>query len=169
MTRIHVCEITHREIAEQTELLGEYTAECSVLECESRPQWAMYEQMEQLGTVQGFGVYVGGVMAGFSMVLTTVFPHYGVLAATVETLFVGGRYRDTLAGARLMRMIESYAKAKGCKAIFYSAPVGGRLEAVLGKRYARTNTVYCKPLGELAEGAGNIRRGRRETAATAAM
>jgi GNAT superfamily N-acetyltransferase len=128
-------------------LLAEYAAECGVpVVGVPDPQWDMYEQMRLAGVMQGVAVYVDGVMAGFAGVLVTVLPHYGVRAATVESLFVAKAYRPKGAGARLLAAIERYAKSAECKAILYSAPAGGQLEALLGKRYARTNSVFCKPL-----------------------
>lgn len=139
--------ITHKDIAACPELLAEYADECSLPALgKHNPQWPMYQKMEDMGMMHSFGVFCGDEMVGFSVVLSTLLPHYGVKAATVETLFVSKNARDSGAGVKLMQAVEKHAKNIECTAIFYSAPTGGKLEEVLGKRYPRTNSVFCKPL-----------------------
>lgn len=148
---ITVAAIPYTDIRDQPALLAEYAAECGIAAVgKPDPQWEIYEQIQAAGRIQGFGVYVGDSMVGFAGVLMTVLPHYGVKAATVESLFVASAYRRSGAGTQLLAHIEREAERAGCKAILYSAPAGGQLEALLGKRYARTNSVFCKPLGQFA-------------------
>lgn len=143
--------ISYAVIREHPELLAEYAAECAVPGLPPiNPCWAMYEVLESSGGYQVFAAYIDGKMAGFSGILATINPHYSVMMATVESLFVGGGYRDGVAPARLMRTIEAHAAARRCTAILYSALAGSFLEKALGKRYARTNSVFCKPLARLA-------------------
>lgn len=103
--------------------------------------------MDEAGVLTAFCVWVDGTIVGFASILMTTLPHYGAKVATVESLFVRKAYRSAGAGRDLMTVVESAAATNGCKAIFYSAPAGGQLEAVLGKRYARTNSIFCKHLG----------------------
>lgn len=136
---------TIRELG--ADLLAEYAAECSIAAIGTPdPQWDMYAALERVNVLAGLGVYVDGSLAGFAVLLLTVLPHYGVKVATVESLFVGKRYRGTGAGTQLLAAADVCAGVSGCKAILYSAPAGGQLEAILGKRYQRTNSVFCKPL-----------------------
>jgi GNAT superfamily N-acetyltransferase len=144
---IAVAAIAYIDVKDQTALLAEYAAECSVPAVgQPNPQWEMYERMQAAGLMQAFAVYVDGAMVGFAGVLVTVLPHYGFRAATVESLFVASAHRSSGAGTRLMAAIEKYARTAGCRLILYGAPAGGQLEALLGKRYTRTSSMYCKPL-----------------------
>ena len=145
---ITVAEIPYTEIRDQPALLAEYAVECSVPAVGAPdPQWEMYERMQAAGLLQMFGVYVDGGMVGFASVLVSVLPHYGFIAATVESLFVAQAHRSSGAGARLMKTIERHARDRECRAVFYGAPAGGKMESLLGKRYARTSSMYYKPLG----------------------
>jgi GNAT superfamily N-acetyltransferase len=153
MPECSVWEVSWAALQYQSELLTEYAAECSIAALGSfNPQWAMYEQLTASGCFQVFAAYReeerAQRMIGFASVLCHGLPHYGVKAAAVESLFVTKASQYTQAGALLMRAVEEHAAAQGCKAILYSAPAGGRLEAVLGRRYERTNSVFCKALDE---------------------
>jgi len=144
---IAVAAIAYIDVKDQTALLAEYEAECSIPALgRPEPQWEMYHRMQAAGLMQAFAVYVDDAMVGFASVLVSVLPHYGFCAATVESLFVAAAQRGTGAGTRLMAAVEEYARLAGCKLILYGAPAGGQLEALLGKRYTRTSSMYCKPL-----------------------
>jgi GNAT superfamily N-acetyltransferase len=148
LTIITVAAIATTDIKDQPELLAEYAAECGVAALGPiSPQWEMYERMQAAGLLQMFGVYVDGGMVGFANVLVSVLPHYGFIASTVESLFVAQAHRNSGAGARLMKTIERHARDRECKAVFYGAPAGGKMEGLLGKRYARASSMYYKPLG----------------------
>lgn len=144
---ITVLGIPYRDVRDQPELLAEYAEECSIAAIGTPdPQWETYAAMESGGWMQVFAVYVDGRMVGFASVLAAVLPHYGVKVATVESLFVSKAWRG-LASVRLMESVNQHAAYMGCKAILYSAPAGGKLEALLDGRYARTNSVFCLSLG----------------------
>jgi len=147
-THVTVAAIVTTDVKDQPELLAEYVAECSVPALgQPEPQWEMYQRMQAAGLVQMFGVYVDGGMVGFASVLVSVMPHYGFIAATVESLFVAQAHRSSGAGARLMKTIERHARDRECRAVFYGAPAGGKMEGLLEKRYARASSMYYKPLG----------------------
>ncbi len=141
--------ITFRTIRDAPRLLAEYAEECSIsLIGKPDPQWDTYEALEASGALAVFGVFVDEKLVGFASVLAYILPHYGVMAGTVESLFVSSPYRGTGAGLYLMRAVETFARLVGCKAILYSAPVGGKLEALLDRSATRTNAVFCKALPE---------------------
>lgn len=144
---ISVRMIPYTSVRDAPEILAEYAAECALTELGPiNPQWDIYAKLEDAGMLQGLGVYVDGQFAGFASVLISILPHFGVKAATVESLFVGRAYRSKGAGTQLIAGVETCASVNGCKAILYSAPANGTLEAILGKRYAHTSTVFCKGL-----------------------
>jgi GNAT superfamily N-acetyltransferase len=143
---IEVVKITADTLRSYPEMLAEYAAESSIEALGSpNPQWEMYERMESGGFMQALGVNVDGELAGFAFVLTTILPHYGVKASTMESLFVRKEKRRKGAGTALMAAVEDYARQQGSKVVFYSAN-GGRLEVLLGKRLTQTNSIFCKPL-----------------------
>jgi len=152
---ITVAAIAYTDVKDQPALLAEYVAECAnpVLGT-PQPQWETYETMQASGIAQAFSVYLDEEPVGFSSLIAAVSPLYGVMVATVDALFVTQKHRDTLAAARLLAAMEGTARARGCKAIFYSSPAGSDMEAVLGKRYTRTNSAYCKPLCDVTADAG---------------
>lgn len=144
---MEIWKVLAATLMHEPELLDQYAAECSIPTLgPPNPQWEIYYQMEAAGVFQLFAVYADGKMVGFAGVLSTILPHYGVKAATVESLYVLPEFRSKGAGASLLSAIEAHARQVGCKAILYSAPAGGQLEALLGKRHTRTNSVFCKPL-----------------------
>lgn len=146
-TGIRVERVSSAAIRDQAELLAEYADECSnAMLGRINPQWDMYAAMERAGALKIYAAYVDDVMVGFSAVLHHVQPHYGTLVGVVESLFVGKAHRPA-SGRELMLAIEADARLAGCKAIVYAAPAGGELEAVLGKRYPRAGSSFCKPLG----------------------
>ncbi len=137
-------------VLSHTELIDEYTAECSITAIGPiDPQSHIYQAMENAGVSQCFGAFIDGKIVGFCNVLTTVLPHYGRKMATIESLFVSKAHRDTSAGRELMAAVEAHAKDAGCVGILYSAPAGGKLEELLSlkwKSYKHTNTVFYRPL-----------------------
>ena len=130
-------------------LLEEYAAECSIPAIgKINPQPSLYEALERSGALVCFGAYRYDKLIGFATVLITVLPHYGKAVAMLESIFVGAAHRKGGAGNSLLRAVESYAAERGCAAVLYSAPAGGRLEMLLmlSKSRKRTNAVFCKSL-----------------------
>ena len=110
--------IHYGEIRKEPELLAEYAAESGVAGIGPvNPQWALYAAMEAAGALQVFAVYADEAMVGFATVLCAVMPHYGVMVANLESLFVSSAWRHTRAGAMLLRMVHQHAVERGCKAL----------------------------------------------------
>ena len=71
------------------ELIAEYAAECSIEGMpEPRFKWDLYKSIEGAGMMHAYAAHVEGVLVGFAFVITTVNPHYSIVLATTETLFV---------------------------------------------------------------------------------
>lgn len=144
--RIPISEIFKPE---NYHFLRSYSDECSIPEIgQAIPDPVVYESLEGAGVQACFGAYSeDGDLVGLASVLTTVMPHYSKPVATVESLYVLPDFRN-LFGTLLMAQIEEYAREKGCAAILYSAPTGGRFERLLDckKAYRRTNAVFCRSL-----------------------
>jgi len=109
------------------ELISGYAAECSVpMVGVINPQVDIYSAMEQSGIARCFGVYDGKTLVGFSNVMHTMLPHYGVKVAATESLYIDKDYRRGGAGSRLMSAGECDARESGCVSALYSAPVNSR-------------------------------------------
>ena len=137
------------EILTEKAMLAEYAAECSTAELgEINPQPDIYRELERLGMVQMFAAVRDGKMIGFVSMLITILPHYGQKTATIESLFVASTERKTGIGSTIMETAERYARESGCKAIFFSAPFGGKLDTLMKRRdkYRMTNTIWCRRL-----------------------
>ena len=140
---------SYARLLEQTALLQEYAAECSIPEIGiPEPNARVYEAMEHAGVFQGFMAYQGESVVGFAGLLLPIMPHYSKRVATVESIFVTASARKSGIGKELMSAVEEFAKDAGCAAILWSAPTGGKLERLLSahKRYRRTNSVFTASL-----------------------
>ena len=131
-------------------LMSEYETECALPELAPiSPQCDLYHAMEESGNFQAFGVYEGEKLIGFVTVLIWVVPHYGKKIASTESIFLSEAHRNSGLGAKMLALVEGYAKSKGCAAVQYTAPVGSRFARLLAMnvaRYRRTNLIYLRSL-----------------------
>lgn len=138
-------------------LIEEYSAECAIaLVGKPAPRRDMYENLEACGMGHCFAAYESCdrdshagqrcKLVGFAMLLIAVVPHYSLSMGNLESLFVT---QGSHCGLELMAAVEAYAKAQGCTAVGYSAPVGSRLARLLflqeGK-YMHTSHVFARRL-----------------------
>ena len=131
------------------ELIAEYAAECSIEGMpEPRFKWDLYKSIEGAGMMHAYAAHVEGVLVGFAFVITTVNPHYSIVLATTETLFVTKDARRSHAGGRLLMCAKQCARDVGSPQLFISAPVGSVLEAMLDDRKdcQKTNSIYVMVL-----------------------
>ena len=130
-------------------LLKEYEAECAnPLIGPINPQREMYAQLERAGLMTSFASFADELVLGFGTVLLTIYPHYGVKVATLESIFTASSHRHSLIGATLLGKMEKLAKDIDCAGIYASAPIGSQFEALLDakKDYKRTNSVLFRSL-----------------------
>lgn len=124
-------------------LLDKYAQECATpLLGEINPDRALYAAMEKSGMLACFGLFDGDTLIGFATVLVTVYPHWSKKVATMESLF------SLRWGTELMAHVKKFAREQGCTTIFYSAPVGGRMEKLLEtkKSCERTSSIFGERL-----------------------
>lgn len=128
------------------EMLAEYAQESAIKGLgEANPQRDSYQMLEDGGAMFCFGAYKGGKMVGFVNVLLSVLPHFGKLAATLESYFVMSEHRTSQAGLGLLRQAERFAMEKGAVGLLVSAPIDGRLDRIMsGLDYHPTNRVHFK-------------------------
>lgn len=142
------CRVEELEHApEMAVLLPEYAEECRIAGLgEILPNWQTYRTLEQIGVLHAIkAITAEGVLIGFITLLVSELPHYSVVTATTESFFVSAAYRRTGAGIALLRAAERVAVDLGAAGPLVSAPVGGRLAALLPRLgYRQTNAVFFK-------------------------
>lgn len=131
-----------------TDVLDEYARECAIPEIgQAQAQIATYYTLEAAGVFHPIAAFEGEQLAGFILPIVVELPHYGVLAATVESYFVPKAYRPANFGLKLLAAAEELARERGAKALLVSAPVGGALARLMPHLdYRHSNEVYVRAL-----------------------
>lgn len=127
-------------------LLEEYAIESSI---EGLPKPSakliIYKHLESAGTLMPIIALKDNNLIGLVSILAPIIPHYGILVAVAESLFVMKEYRNTGAGLKLIRAAEKYAKEIGSPGLLLSAPTGGELEKILPRMgYKETNKAFFR-------------------------
>ncbi len=131
------------------QLLAEYGQHSGVPELGTpKAQFATYRALEATGMFHLVGAWDGERLAGFIAPIVLVLPHYGVVAATVESFFVPQAERRRGLGMRLLRHAERLAKELGAKGVLVSAPAGSALAKVMKRHrpYRMSNEVFVRAL-----------------------
>jgi GNAT superfamily N-acetyltransferase len=144
------CTVAELEAAPNLpELLAEYARESSMRELgDPCPQVDTYRRLESAGVFYPIAAFEGECVAGFILPIVVALPHYGAVAATVESFFVPRAKRAKGLGLRLLAEAEALARDLGAKALLLSAPVGGTLARALHRKraYRHSNDVFVRPL-----------------------
>ena len=130
------------------ELLAAYGDESSIPELgKVSACFDTYRAMEAAGALHIIGVF-GPELIGLASLLVYGLPHYaGRRICTIESFFVSPSARKGGTGIKLLRAAEARAADLGATALMASAPVGGRLAAVLPRSgYRETNRVFIRGL-----------------------
>lgn len=140
--RVTVAELD--EAPELSALVDEHAAESAMPELgKPAPQRATYYALEKAGVLFPLAAFDGDRLVGFALPIVAPPPHYGVPAATLESLFVAAADRKSGAGLDLLAAAKDLARERGARALFVSAQVGSVLDAVLRSSSARhSNNVY---------------------------
>lgn len=150
MISIRRCTIRELEATPNlAAVLAEYARESRMAELgEPRAQVETYRHLEATGMFHPIGAFDGDRLAGFILPIVIVLPHYGVVAATIESIFVPATERKKGIGLRLLDAARTLARELGSKGMLVSAPAGGRLDKVLSrsKRFRHSNNVYIEAL-----------------------
>ena len=148
-TVIRRCTTAELEAAPNlAEVLAEYALESSMKELgPARAQVEIYRALEASGLFHPIAAFEGDRLLGFILPIVVVLPHYGVVAATIESFFVPKAVRKQGIGLRLLAMAEALARELGAKALLLSAPVTGSMGRVLAaKGFRHSNDVFVKGL-----------------------
>lgn len=111
----------------------------------------MYRVLEAAGMQHVYGAFWEEKLVGFVSVLLSVIPHYGIVGAFSESLFVAQQYRKTGAGLKLIQMAESISREFESPGLLISAPTGGVLAKVLPEvGYDATHTLFFRRLDNVS-------------------
>lgn len=147
MTRIETFE--PREWYDAIEALGqlhkaEVEADLHDLPCVLNRE--MYDTMHAYGALVCVGVFDGSNIVGYGIATVSPHPHYQLIQANHDSLFIHPRYRTPRVALRLIEAVEQACKAKGAAFIAWHAKQGSPFEQVMRKRAKPEETVYIKEL-----------------------
>jgi GNAT superfamily N-acetyltransferase len=137
MTDLRIQRCTVPEIMEAPEfpdLVQEYTAESKVQGMPTpNARIATYAQWETTGMLFSWSATEDDKLVGFLSFVAPILPHFDRQTAVCESFFVAKSSRPTGAGLRLLAAAEEAARDIGSPGLFFSAPIGSRLEELLPK------------------------------------
>lgn len=133
---------------EFTKLAQDYADESKIEEMPTHNlNYDAYRKLEQIGMYHCYGAFVDDNLVGLVTVLVTTVPHYSVLIASTESLFVDDKHRRGGTGLKLLKAAEECAKENGAINLFVSAPMGGRLVQVMPRiGYRECQRIFCRRL-----------------------
>lgn len=106
-----------------------------------------YRKLEQVGMYHCIGAFENDCLVGLVTVLVTMIPHYSVLIASTESIFVDAKHRKGGTGLKLLKAAEECAKENGAINLFVNAPMDGRLVQVLPRvGYRECQRIFCRRL-----------------------
>lgn len=104
-----------------------------------------YRKMEEVGLLHPYSAVLDDELIGFAFVLVSVLPHYGYIAAIMESIFVAAAKRKSGAGLKLLGLGYQKAADVGAPGLLVSTPYGGVLSKVLPSLgYTEVSKVFFK-------------------------
>ena len=115
---------------------------------ELRPNWPMYDALDQSGSLFIYLAMQGDVCIGYSMNLVANHLHYADLKYSQnDVLFIKKEFRGGRIGLRLMKTTEEHAKSLGCKVMLWHAKERTTLAALLPRlKYGVQDIMFSKEL-----------------------
>ena len=111
------------------------------------PHREVYDAMSAAGGLIAFSATVDGVVVGYASAFVCRHPHYDMVLAHHDTLYLHPAHRNGSTGLRLMKAIEQEAFARGAERMMWTAKPGSAFERILlGKGHQVEETIYCKEL-----------------------
>ena len=108
----------------------------------ANPNREGYRFIEDAGMWRCCAAYEADKLVGFVAVMALQHFHYGVLVASIETLWLSPEHRKGPAGLRLIREAKLIAKDMGAVALYASAPSASRLAVLLDRIATKTDEVF---------------------------
>ena len=111
------------------------------------PHREVYDAMAAAGCLIAFSATVDGNVVGYASAFVCRHPHYDMVLAHHDTLYLHPAHRNGSTGLRLIKAIEQEAFARGAERMMWTAKPGSAFERILqGKGYRAEEIVYCKEL-----------------------
>lgn len=121
-----------------SKLVERYRDECAKPPfAESTPDPEAYEAMESFGNYRLAWMKKDGKPIGFVGVLVCKVPHFSMVCASIESLYLAPEHRKGFNGLRLLQWAKKVARQAGAVGITMTAVEGTRLEQLamrLGKK-----------------------------------
>ena len=115
---------------------------------ELKPNWPMYEALDQSGVLFIYLAMQDDVCIGYSMNIVTNHLHYADLRYSQnDVLFIKKEFRGGRIGLRLMKVTEDHARSLGCKVMLWHAKEDTTLAKLLPRlKYGVQDVIYSKEL-----------------------
>ena len=115
---------------------------------ELKPNWPLYDALDQSGSLFIYLAMQGDVCIGYSMNLVANHLHYADLKYSQnDVLFIKKEFRGGRIGLRLMKTTEEHAKSLGCKVMLWHAKERTTLAALLPRlKYGVQDIMFSKEL-----------------------
>ena len=113
-----------------------------------KPNWPLYEAVDQGGYLFIYLAMQGDVCIGYSMNIIMNHFHYADLKiAQNDVLFVKKELRGGRLGLRLLKVTEDHARSEGCKLMLWHAKENTALSKLLPKlKYGVQEIMYSKEI-----------------------
>lgn len=135
------------ERPEANDIIAEYTAESGNPDLGSAmPSQQQYEQMESSGILSVLGAFEGDSLVGFVSVVVTMYPHFGKLVGSVESIWLRKNKRAGGAGLRLLKAAFANAKERGAVGCYLGARFGSRQHKLYERLFQPMNVLFWKKL-----------------------
>lgn len=110
------------------------------------PALDWYQNLEKVGALSCCVAVDGDNLVGVVVVVTTLYPHFGKLVGSVESLWLAKDYRKGSAGLKLIREAKAMAKEKGAIGVYFGARFGSRLAKVYERLFTLVNQLFWAKL-----------------------
>lgn len=109
--------------------------------------WEFYVGLEDSGTLHVATARDNGKLVGYNFLLIAEHPHYKVLHAISDMIWIKDSYRGQGLGTKLISFSERYLKHIGGGIMVYNFKVGKPQPNMEGVGYQHTENVFTKVIG----------------------
>ena len=110
------------------------------------PSLEFYDRMEKSGSLRCAAAFDGDRIVGIVFVLATVYPHFGKIVASVESIWLAKSHRAGGVGLRLIRKAQDLARDMGACGVYFGARVDSRLGQLYSRLFTPMNTIFWKKI-----------------------
>lgn len=147
---ITVCQCDHNQLIDHISALtvGHWQeTEAGFSDRAPDPDRIMYDAIAAAGGLVSYAAFDGEQLIGYASAFVCRHPHYPMVIAQHDTLYLHPEHRKGTAGVRLMKALEEEAKERGAERMLWHAKGGSTFEHILQGRGCHTEeSVYCKEL-----------------------